>query len=115
MGQPVIDYVNAWCEAVRDDFEPLLYVGYATGLSAQQLYEAFPAIHCYWSDFGPRQVSTRGFAVKQHSQMQCCGILVDPDEMGQDLLGGRLKWMIDDKAPADRPTAPELPETPDAA
>jgi len=109
VGQPVIDYVSAWCEAVRDDFEPLLYVGYSTGLTAQQLYEAFPAIHCYWSDAGPRQVSTRGFAMKQHSEMHCCGIQVDPDTMGQDLLGGRLRWMIDDSAPSNAPTDPAPP------
>lgn len=114
IGQPVIDYVNAWSEAVRDDFEPLLYVGYATGLNAQQLYEAFPAIHCYWSDFGPRQVSTRGFAIKQHSEMACCGIQVDPDTMGQDLLGGRLRWMIDDAACRAR-SAPPPSTSPEAA
>lgn len=108
VGQPVIDYVNAWCEAVRDDFAPLLYVGYSTGLNAQQLYEAFPAIHCYWSDFGPRQVSTRGFAVKQHTEVSFAGIRVDPDTTQADLLGGRLLWMIDDKAPSERPTNPEL-------
>lgn len=110
VGQPVIDYVNAWCEAVRDDFAPLLYVGYATGLSAQQLYEAFPAIHCYWSDFGPRQVSTRGFAVRQHTQVSFCGVMVDPDTHEADLLGGRLLWMIDDKSALST-----LPPPPEAA
>lgn len=106
VGQPVIDYVNAWVEQVRDDFEPLLYVGFSTGLTAQQLYEAFPGIHRYWSDFGPRQVSTRGFCVKQHVQTACCGMMVDPDETHADLLGSRLLWMIDDAAPPNRETIP---------
>jgi hypothetical protein len=96
VGQDVIDYVNAWVNEVRDDYQPLLYVGYSCGLTAQQLYEAFAGIHCYWSDFGPRQVSTRGFAIKQHAQVMFCGQPVDPDELQEDHLGGRLRWMIDD-------------------
>ena len=88
VGQPVIDYVNAWVEEVIDSFPVVLYVGYSTGLTAQQLYESFPRIHLYWSDAGPRQVSTRGFAVRQHLQTTCCGIPVDPDTTSADLLGG---------------------------
>ena len=96
VGQDVIDYVTSWVNEVRDDYQPLLYVGYSCGLTAQQLYEAFSGIHRYWSDFGPRQVSTRGFAVKQHAQVLHCGVPVDPDETQEDLLGGKLQWMIDD-------------------
>ena len=110
-GQAVIDYVNAWVEQVRDEFEPLLYVGFECGLTPQQLYESLPGVHKYWSDFGSRQVSTRGFCVVQHRQTSCCGVLVDPDTTQSDLLGARLLWMIDDAipAPSDRETAPELP------
>lgn len=107
VGQPVIDYVNAWADAVRDKYPVLLYVGYACGLTAQQLYDALPNVHCYWSDFGPRQVTTRGFAIKQHAQTSFCGIPVDPDEHHADLLGDRLHWMQSDSA-ADAPTQPEL-------
>lgn len=89
-GQPVIDYVNAWADAVRSVYPVLLYVGYAAGLTPDELFHALPDVHAYWSDFGRRSVSVRGFCVRQHPQVGA----VDPDTLQADQLGGRLQWMI---------------------
>lgn len=93
-GQPTIDFVNAWCDQVAGGYEPLLYVGFRCGLSPQDLYERLPGVQLYWSDCGPRNVVTRGFAMKQHAETRVCGVRVDPDTIGADLLGSRLRWMI---------------------
>ena len=93
IGHAVVDFVEAWCAQLAGEYLPLLYVGYACGLSPDQLYEALPSVHLYWSDFGPRTVSVRGFAIKQHAQTAVHGIPVDPDVLSADNLGDRLMWM----------------------
>jgi Rv2525c-like, glycoside hydrolase-like domain len=98
-GAPVVDFVNAWADQVKDVFSPLVYVGYDCGLSAEQLYEALPDVHAYGSDAGPREVATRGFVWKQHPEttlhLGTVGDLrVDPGTLRADALGGRLRWMV---------------------
>ena len=107
VGQAVIDHVEAWCDVVSGEgYAPLLYVGYAAGLTPTQLYESLPGVHAYWSDYGPRAVDRRGFCLRQHAQTTIAGVQVDPDEAFADSLGGRLLLMGDvstsptDPAPA---------------
>jgi len=99
VGQPVIDFCNAWVDQVKAVFTPLLYVGFSCGLSAEQLYDALPDVHAYGSDVGPREVATRGFVWKQHPEttlhLGTAGDLrVDPGTLRADALGGRMRWMI---------------------
>jgi hypothetical protein len=99
LGQPVIDFCNAWVDQVKSVYTPRIYVGFACGLSPEQLYEALPDVHGYGSDVGPREVATRGFQWKQHAEtvlhLGTAGDLrVDPGTLRADLLGGRMPWMI---------------------
>jgi Rv2525c-like, glycoside hydrolase-like domain len=94
VGPVVAAYVEAWAAVVlAEGFTPLLYVGYAAGLSATQLYQWLPSVKAYWSDYGPRAVDPRGFVCKQSAQVQIAGVLVDPDRASADRLGGRLLLM----------------------
>ena len=120
VGRPVADFLEAWAAEVikvrapaptpafgevtipeaqveEIGYRPLVYDGFAAGLTPDQLYAWLPRVHLYWSDYGPRQVSHRGFAVKQHAQQTLPGLpfAVDVDEVGSDQLGGRLRWMVD--------------------
>jgi hypothetical protein len=70
------------------------YVGYGVPLNAVQLYNLHD-FHSYWSDAGPRQVATRGFAMKQKGPaVTIGGIRFDPDTMQPDRLGDMPFWMI---------------------
>ena len=92
-GAPTMEHATEWCRQVAiGGFVPCVYVGFACGLSAEQLYE-IPTCRRYWSDFGPRAVATRGFAMKQHQQTIIAGIQVDPDFAFEDQLGGTLVGM----------------------
>lgn len=92
-GEQVIEYVNAWCRAViRNGFKPVVYVGYACGLTPEQLWE-LPLVDRYWSDFGKREVANRGFCMIQGVQENLAGIKIDPDKHQADLLGGVLVGM----------------------
>ena len=89
----VIDYVNGWCRAViAAGYLPCLYVGYACGLTPQQLWE-LPLVSRYWSDFGKRNVANRGFTCVQSPQVTVAGVQVDPDHAMPDKLGGCLVGM----------------------
>ena len=90
-GQPVFEHCKRWGQAVRDGgFSPVLYVGYAAGLTPAQLYQ-IPTIDRYWSDYGPRAVDRRGFCCKQYAQQtSTAGFFIDPDHAFPDALGGAL-------------------------
>lgn len=93
VGQPVIDHCEAWAGAVlHAGWTPLLYVGYACGLTPDQLW-GLPSFHLYWSDFGQRYVTNRGFALKQSPQVTIAGVPVDPNVASVDALGGVLQLM----------------------
>jgi hypothetical protein len=95
--QAVIDHVNGWASAViQAGYQAMLYVGYEAILTPQQLYEALPDIHRYWSDFGNRSVATRGFCMKQVSgTTHLAGVPfgIDPDQITADAKGDRPTWM----------------------
>jgi hypothetical protein len=92
-GHPVFDHAVEWCNAVRaGGYLPLIYVGYDAGLNADELWN-IPNVDRYWSDFGQREVSHRGFCAKQFSQTTIAGIQVDPDHAMPDALGGTLTAM----------------------
>lgn len=93
--QMVIDYCNAWCQSVADRYDPMLYVGFSTMMTGEQLYEALPYIHLYWSDYGNRYVAERGCAVKQMAPgVTIGGVGYDLDHVGLDMKGGALKWAV---------------------
>lgn len=92
-GFTVADSIAAWCKPVIDaGFLPLLYVGYACGLTPKALYD-LPDVHRYWKDAGPRSVDTRGFCCIQYPEVTVAGIRIDPDKHQADHLGGTLMGM----------------------
>lgn len=89
-GADVADHCNEWARVVRGvGYSPVLYVGYACGLTPAELY-ALPGFDRYWSDAGPRSVTTRSFAMKQGPTVNAGGVRVDIDVAGPDELGGTL-------------------------
>lgn len=89
-GDDVATHCNEWTASVRAaGFEACVYVGYDCGLSPDDLFHRLTA-NRYWSDFGPRVVSTRGFACKQYRQVTLDGVSVDPDHAYADQLGDVL-------------------------
>jgi hypothetical protein len=98
-GQPTIDHATEWCrEVAAGGFEPVCYVGFNCGLTPQQLYD-LPTVRRYWSDYGPRVVTTRGFCLKQHAQTTVAGVAVDPDYASADQLGDCLLGMAQGAPP----------------
>lgn len=113
VGQPVIDHCLAWAGAVRSaGFSPVLYVGYASGLSPVAL-GALP-FDCFWSDYGQRQVAPMGFACKQFAQTTIAGILVDPDHAYPDTRAATLVAMVDPSRIDTLPPTPVDPVIPEA-
>ena len=98
----VIGYVNAWATAIlAAGYQPMLYVGYSTMLTSEQLYEALPDITAYWSDFAARQVAVRGFCMKQLTNTTTIpGVpfQVDPDKIMADDMGDLPVWMVKEAA-----------------
>jgi hypothetical protein len=89
-GPDVAAHVDAWCQVVQGaGYRPVLYVGFAAGLSPDELY-ARPYVDRYWSDAGPRKVTTRGFCCKQGGATVLGGVSVDVDHAFPDALGGTL-------------------------
>ena len=92
-GAPVSGHVERWAGRVRSGgFEPVLYVGFQCGLTADELY-ALPDVRRYWSDAGPRKVSERAFCCKQGVETVVVGVRVDLDHAFPDALGGTLVGM----------------------
>jgi hypothetical protein len=87
-------YAEAWAQAVVDaGYRAGAYVGYAVPLTAVELYNLHN-ITSYWCDAGPRQVATRGFSMKQHSEVTIGGMLFDPDDVFADGKGETPAWMM---------------------
>lgn len=80
--------INAW--VANSGRPPLLYTGYAPGLTEQQLYEELPNVHCYWGAWGIWNVAVRGIAMRQQRQVEIGGIYFDPNVANADHLGGRV-------------------------
>jgi Domain of unknown function (DUF1906) len=91
----IIDYCQQWSIAIAPTFEAGLYVGYGTGLTSEQLY-ALHGVVRYWSDFGNRTVTTRGFCMKQLAppDLKLSGVDVDLDVCHADELGSRPTWAV---------------------
>jgi hypothetical protein len=104
-GAAVQAHALQWCAQVAAaGFEPVIYVGFDCGLSAEDLYN-LPNVRRYWSDAGPRQVTKRGFCCHQFPETTVAGMRVDPDHAFPDLLGGTLVGAAEEQ----EVTKPELP------
>lgn len=90
--QATASFADAWQHAViAAGYRAGLYVGYAVPLHPADLYNLH-GFDSYWSDAGPRQVATRGFALRQHQpEVTIGGVSFDPDTMAPDAMGG-LPW-----------------------
>jgi Domain of unknown function (DUF1906) len=85
----IIEYCIEWYNAVSAaGYIPGLYVGYQAGLTPDELYSKLP-FKAYWKAYNYDDgVSTRGFTMIQHTQKEIAGIMVDPDTIQTDILGG---------------------------
>lgn len=91
-GQDVIDYVNAWALAVKSAYPAMLYVGYGVVLTPDELFHKLTVAR-YWSDYGDRAVTERGFTLKQVcGDVAFLGTRIDVDLLQADSLGGRPVW-----------------------
>jgi hypothetical protein len=80
--------IDAWCRA--QSRPPLLYTGYAPGLTPQQLWER-PMVHCYWGAPGAWSVAQCGVAMRQHYPgIVIGGVTFDWSLASADLLGRRV-------------------------
>lgn len=98
----VIEYINTWASAiVAAGYLAMVYVGYNTMLTPEQLYESLPDVHAYWSDFGARQVAVRSFCMKQLTNtttLPGVPFPIDPDQIMADSQGGFPVWMVKEAA-----------------
>jgi glycoside hydrolase-like protein len=92
-------FAEAWAATVVGaGYRAGCYVGFDVPLTPQELFDLHD-INSYWSDAGPRNVAVRGFAIKQHPQIQIAGVNFDPDTVQPDLKGETPVWMA--SAPRD--------------
>ncbi|HET7231600.1 MAG TPA: DUF1906 domain-containing protein [Longimicrobium sp.] len=98
--QNVIDYCNQWYAQVKEaGYVPGLYVGYGTGLTAQQLYQKL-RFQNYWRAYNLNddQVPVgRGVQMTQKTGKGTVGGLTtevyDDDFTHTDALGGNAIWL----------------------
>ena len=92
--QDVIDYCQAWYEAVdAAGYLPGLYVGAGALLTGQQLYD-LPFQHYWRSQSRVPDIPTRGYQVIQFlPSIQVNGISVDFDVVQNDRKGGQAQWL----------------------
>jgi hypothetical protein len=86
-----INHAAAWSSVViAEGFRAGLYVGFAVPLTPLQLYD-LPGFDQYWSDFGKREVATRGFSIRQQSPSPIIGVglEIDVDVLTADHKGDR--------------------------
>jgi hypothetical protein len=101
--QSIIDYCNAWYDAVDDDgagYVPGLYVGYDVFLNSHQLYWKLRFQH-YWSAPNAMPVETRGYQMIQLLPLdrESAGVRVDVDVTQQDLLEDSVQWLASTTSP----------------
>jgi hypothetical protein len=100
----VMAYCNAWDEAVSAaGYLPVLYVGGACGLTADELYAL--RFTRYWkSQSLVPEVTRRGFCMIQlFPSVTIAGVSVDVNVVQQDYQGGVPKWLV---APPHATTLP---------
>ena len=100
-GQAVLDFINAWAAEMVKSFPACDYKGYDSGLTPLQHYEGTPNVHLFWTAPG-QTVAVRGAAIHQGQTVTIKGTQYDPDVIGSDALGGRLIWMVEPEAVAER-------------
>jgi len=90
----VIAYCQAWYAAVSAaGYVPGLYVGWNVVLNSSQLYNNLSFKH-YWEAYNADlPVATRGYQLKQHTQVMVSGIEIDPNTTYTDNLGGTALWL----------------------
>jgi hypothetical protein len=93
--QAVIEYCNAWLEAVNAaGYLPGLYVGFQTLLNEQQLFQL--KFQHYWrSQSNVPNLGKRGYQMIQlFPEIQVNGLKVDVDITQTDYKGGGPQWLI---------------------
>lgn len=88
-GPDAIAAMTAWA---KHPGNPLLYEGFAPGMTPDEEYE-LPDVRAYWGAYGPWNVSTRGVCCRQGLPIVLAGLQVDPDHAAPDNLGGVLRGM----------------------
>lgn len=89
--------VTAYCtnwfnEVTAAGYVPGLYVGFAPGLSEEQLYSALPFTH-YFRGYNADGVATRGYQLIQHTQETLRGVAYDPSTTQNDNMGDSVIWL----------------------
>jgi hypothetical protein len=84
----VIVYCKDWFSAVTEGgFIGGVYIGWATGLSDDELYHNLPFVH-YWKAYNCDQsIPVRGWQLIQHPQQSLNGIVFDPNTVQADEFG----------------------------
>ena len=92
--QDVVDYARAWYHAVHAaGYSPGLYVGAATLLTGQQLFD-LPFRHYWRSSSRVPDIPRRGYQLIQFSPaIQLNGIAIDLDVALPDNEGGSARWL----------------------
>ncbi|HVH69854.1 MAG TPA: glycoside hydrolase domain-containing protein [Candidatus Dormibacteraeota bacterium] len=92
--QNVIDYCEAWYEAViAAGYIPGLYVGAGALLTGQQLYD-LPFQHYWRSRSQVPDIPNRGYQVIQLApSIQINGVWIDLDVAQTDQKGGAAQWL----------------------
>jgi hypothetical protein len=94
--QNVIDYCNAWYDAVSGGgFVPGLYVGADAILSGQELYADLKFQH-YWKSLSKvPAIPVRGYQMIQTPVNHTVhGISIDADRTQTDNRGGQVQWLV---------------------
>lgn len=92
--QAVIDYSNAWYDAVfAAGYIPGIYVGANCILNGDQLYSLLKFQH-YWKSLSSvPAIPTRGYQMIQSLGGPTCGVCIDTDTTMTDELGGTVLWL----------------------
>lgn len=92
----VCAYVNSWSAVIKNaGFEPCLYVGYDSWLTAEQLYWNL-SLDRYWkSASNVPSPSPRGWCMQQQLVTSpVAGVSIDRDVIAADALGGLPTWLV---------------------
>jgi len=92
--QDVIDYCNAWYDAVVvAGYVPGLYVGADAILDGHALRFRLKFAH-YWKSLSDvPEIVGRGYQMVQSAEQTVDDISIDQDRTQVDLLGGRVLWL----------------------
>ena len=91
----VIDYCNAWIDAVSDaGYIPGLYVGANNGLTDLELNQTLKFNHYWKSMSNVPNVTSRGYQLVQSASGPVNGVSIDADKTQTDNEGGLPYWLI---------------------